>query len=206
MLKVQKRWSLSGIVQTNSEPNPNNSKPYPVWKMGQIPSAHTLTKNSKPYPAWKVGQIPSASHSQTIPNAIQFGESVRFQVPHTHKQFQTQSILETGWDSKEATLADISSLGNWVRFQVHYTDNQSYMTNKVWPRGLKTQTWLPHFWKSTNCLPRNVELVWRRIVICNSSSSSIIHNVGFGSGWTNGVIVWSIDPTTQNWSETGHGP
>lgn len=93
-------WSLSGIVQTNSEPNPNNSKPYPVWKMGQIPSAHTLTKNSKPYPAWKVGQIPSASHSQATPNAIQFGELVRFQVAYTHKQFQTQSILETGWDSK----------------------------------------------------------------------------------------------------------
>lgn len=48
----------------------------------------TLTNNSKCYPVWRIGQIPSASHSQTIPNPIHFGDWVGFQVGHTGGHFQ----------------------------------------------------------------------------------------------------------------------
>ncbi len=98
--------NLSGVVQTDSEPNPNNSKPYPVWKNGSDSKCTTLTSNSKSYPVWKMGQIPSAPHSQKIPNPIQFGKWVRFQVHHTQ------------------TILNPIQFGDWVRFQVGHTGGQ----------------------------------------------------------------------------------
>lgn len=115
-------WNLSGVVQTNSEPNPNNSKPYLVWKMGQIQSAPDSQKNSKPYPVWKIGQIPSAPHSQTIPKSYpvwRIGPDSKCatltnnskpnpvwrhgEIP-SRPHWQTIPVWETGWDSKYTTL------------------------------------------------------------------------------------------------------
>ncbi len=164
-----------------------NSKPYPVWKIGQIPSAPHSQTIPKSYPVWRIGQIPSVPHSQTIPNPIQFGDMVRFQVGHTGRQIP---VWETGWDSKYTTLT----------------------INAIWPIKYGHRTWK---YKHGYHIFEKVLIVclemWNAceggFVICNSSSSSIIHKVRFRKGWTYGVIVWwSIDPTTQNWSETGHGP